>query len=655
MDWDHSNLMHHAVTQMHLILSGSAGATGAIKSSTIKHPDSSRVEMMNIKLVNVYLFGGYSLAYGYHTNILQCIQIPLLSELDSFSQSELPISSSPHPSSLTFKQMPKPCCQILSGNGLLSNLSTGRQNDWANLKAVCLLAVGGHLNYCRFTSSSDQLQVISRARISNLLEPSPRDKHSLEYWNDQLFVFGGYGPNPRPLFGFPLSLLHWPYLYRQEKPTLSGSEPFEDYRIDVDVEEWIPDSDGRGWNNQLCVYDLTNGVWRLPITRGASPPAARAAHQSAILASRALMFIFGGRSGLRPCQNSHSDPLPQAAGLHDTNDISCNPGQLQEDVGDSISHLGRRNDLYCLDLELLEWTRVRTPLDDFGLVGGPGLEPTGWWPCGRSWNGFTIVSDAVCSPSSQESCRAGRDKDLLPLHLFIHGGRSNSDAALSDSYVLGIRECPRHSVSKETWQPKPVLEARVMCRAVHRDELLLGLEQEDASDEAAWAAGLPGPPCFCYASSGPTPDTASVFSSTLLPFVKVRQPLVQYFSLPARPTSTDSSAEAVATSQLHYLIECLKLVSFSSEDAGSFLGPTDQVTEQMEFYHLAHLLSKVTLCILQFSAFAPCSCPTDLPTCDQQLLTSEYTRLQMDVNSAQNLITLSLLFSTLIDFMPPAD
>ena len=48
----------------------------------------------------------------------------------------------------------------------------------------------------------------------------------------------------------------------------------------------------RGWNNQVCVFDLATSRWRNPCCRGAVP-SPRAAHTAARVGHH--VYVFGGR------------------------------------------------------------------------------------------------------------------------------------------------------------------------------------------------------------------------------------------------------------------------------------------------------------------------------------------------------------------------
>ena len=94
---------------------------------------------------------------------------------------------------------------------------------------------------------------------------------------------------------------------------------------------------GRGWNNQLVVYDPEEDSFAWPDAWGDVPPP-RAAH-AAVCSPEAGVFLFGGR--------------------------------LES---------SRMNDLFHLDLLTLRWRRL-TPAQAEAEV-----------PCGRSWHSLTLVS-----------------------------------------------------------------------------------------------------------------------------------------------------------------------------------------------------------------------------------------------------------------------
>lgn len=113
----------------------------------------------------------------------------------------------------------------------------------------------------------------------------------------------------------------------------------------------------RGWNNQFACYDPVSNSWSWPEYKGFAPTP-RAAHGAAKVGDR--VFIFGGR--------------------HDTL---------------------RLNDLYVLDLRLMEWN-------------GP-LKVTDPSPEGRSWHSFTGISSDTA---------------------ILYGGFSRDNEPLADCWML---------------------------------------------------------------------------------------------------------------------------------------------------------------------------------------------------------------------------
>ncbi|KAF8571674.1 hypothetical protein P879_02024 [Paragonimus westermani] len=333
----------------------------------------------------IYAFAGFSLLDGFHTNILVCYELP----------------NDPYPvGENLLVQVQPPCCRarVVSGHGLLTYIlshTTGSQ-------------VSELVLYTTLRGLQRRLRSRPRwhARAPQLCrrQPSPRDKLCMEYWCGRLYAFGGYGPKFRPPSYWPLKVLQWPFLHE------TGT-----------ANEWFPCEQDRGWNSQLLIYDLSENQWILVTgdqTKG-QPPSARAAHQSAIYADRGWLFIFGGRGPPTPSQS---------ISLHDIRDAHGT---------------GRLNDLYCLNLQLLEWTRVTTPLDL------PDVSDS-LWPCGRSWMGMALMEAPTsdisdCIMRGNRSVSAEQSVNMKPaVRLFIVGGFSNSNEALSDAYFIQVSSCITH-------------------------------------------------------------------------------------------------------------------------------------------------------------------------------------------------------------------
>ncbi|XP_018645719.1 hypothetical protein Smp_143360 [Schistosoma mansoni] len=87
------------------------------------------------------------------------------------------------------------------------------------------------------------------------------------------------------------------------------------------------------------------------------------AHCSIILPNHGWLIIFGGRG---PYNNNNT-----------TNSY----------------HMGRLNDMYCLNLYLMEWTKILTPLDIPQIKKQPSspLSSSTIWPCGRSWMNMLLL------------------------------------------------------------------------------------------------------------------------------------------------------------------------------------------------------------------------------------------------------------------------
>ncbi|CAL8093738.1 unnamed protein product [Calicophoron daubneyi] len=391
--WDCSSIKRHGFGQPFVSTSGSAVAL---------RPETEH------SLACIYSFAGFSLLGSFHTNALVQFELPRTS-----------CSNSPDGVQNTVRvQLQPPCCRatVISGHGLMSYLFS------ISLESLVTKA----LIFTVLESLQRQISHYGclRSRTTEVRPfPSPRDKLCMEYWHGCLYAFGGYGPNFKPPAYWPSSILCWPFLYDSENP-----------------HEWFPCEQDRGWNNQLLVYNIHEQYWTLVgqnrIT--GQPPTARAAHQSSLYAQRGWMLIFGGRG---PPVSTSPSSARFVSGL---------------DVNETYES-GRLNDLYCLNLGLLEWTRVLTPLDIPDVVSSCRI-----WPSGRSWTGMDLT----------ESCRInwscilpeGKSRHVLSsdpepalvvqtVNLFIVGGFSNANQALSDGYLLQLGFCHTHNK----------LEARVVA------------------------------------------------------------------------------------------------------------------------------------------------------------------------------------------------
>ncbi|KAL4239030.1 Kelch domain-containing protein 2 [Mactra antiquata] len=141
-------------------------------------------------------------------------------------------------------------------------------------------------------------------------QPCPRDKFIGCHANNKLYYFGGYG-----------------YKY----------DDYDKYLIETGkfvVDYSHSNVTGKGWNDQLVVFDIEEKTWSDPGCKGIAP-LARAAHASILLGN--TLYIFGGR---------HQDR--------------------------------RLNDLHCLNIDTLTWSGE--------------LHTEGPIPCGRSWHTFTAIS-----------------------------------------------------------------------------------------------------------------------------------------------------------------------------------------------------------------------------------------------------------------------
>ncbi|GAB1601315.1 kelch domain-containing protein 2-like [Argonauta hians] len=144
-----------------------------------------------------------------------------------------------------------------------------RSGSVAQLIEDCLYIHGGHTKQGN-TNSIYRLNIKKmewKKLLSNYegLLPSPRDKHSSWVYKNNLFCFGGHGPD--------ISDYLWD----------SG-----EYVEDVSSEMSYP----RGWNNQLLIFDCESHQWSNPKCTG-EVPSPRAAHASTRIGDKT--YVFGGR------------------------------------------------------------------------------------------------------------------------------------------------------------------------------------------------------------------------------------------------------------------------------------------------------------------------------------------------------------------------
>ncbi|XP_061173538.1 uncharacterized protein LOC133182704 [Saccostrea echinata] len=170
---------------------------------------------------------------------------------------------------------------------------------------------GGHARYgnvndlFRLDLSTLEWEKMTPQDKNEKMTPSPRDKAVSWYYEKKFYTFGGFGVPTKGYMG-------------------EGKSFFQDE---------IPEQ--RGWNNQLCVFDVTTMEWSIPDNVGPKP-SARAAHTAVRFGSK--VYIFGGR------------------------------------------HLNLRlNDVHCLDLNSLSWS---------GRLFIDGCQPEG-----RSWHTAVGLSD----------------------------------------------------------------------------------------------------------------------------------------------------------------------------------------------------------------------------------------------------------------------
>ncbi|TGZ50432.1 hypothetical protein CRM22_010825 [Opisthorchis felineus] len=379
--WDWSSMSEHGCS---LQLLCASGAAVALQPATLDTPAC------------IYTFAGFSLSESFHMNTLVRFQLP-------HSHSPNPVEDS------ALVQLQPTCCRgkLVSGHGLLGCLLSmaPRSRVMETLVYTALRALRRRL------TARDHRCCLRSTVPPEAPQPAPRDKLCMEYWRGRLYAFGGYGPNFAPPPFWPAHVVQWPFLYDASNPN-----------------EWYMCEQDRGWNNQLLVYDVSQNGWKLITldqTTGKTP-SARAAHQSALYEDRGWLFIFGGRG---PPVDQSSPVRRSSVGLSSRESYEA----------------GRLNDLYCLDLQLMNWTRVITPLD-VPDVGGH------LWPCGRSWMGMSLrqVSDmagkawpCVLQDNSHSSSVDPQTRQTT-IQLFITGGFSNSDEPLADAYLIEVSQCTHH-------------------------------------------------------------------------------------------------------------------------------------------------------------------------------------------------------------------
>ncbi|CAH8862999.1 unnamed protein product [Trichobilharzia szidati] len=407
--WDIKSLQYHMFNESILLTSG---GSAVIVNDTDTEPAC------------IYTFGGYSILGNIHVNALCRIQLGGSNLSKGCKKSN---QKSAKQFSKEFKsQHCYRCCHasVISGHGILSCLAYLSQDNALHqcLTLTMLKSFQRKLEYYHYNNPYHKVHKIHKSDNCHQLIPSPRDKLCMEYWHGKLYAFGGYGPNFMPSSTWPNDLFHWPYLHDPN-----------------DTSNWIMCDANGGWNSQLLVYDLQKNSWELikQSNMTGSFPSPRAAHSSTILSNHGWMIIFGGRG---PTSNHRQEQL------HQFNDFD----------------MGRLNDMYCLDLNIMQWTRILTPLDIpyLGrncLLTPPPQVSTSIWPCGRSWMGMTVIHESSPSLLMDESvcnvCYYHDDDDNDDVgdvgsddaaQLFLLGGWSNHNEALDDAYLINIHFCRKH-------------------------------------------------------------------------------------------------------------------------------------------------------------------------------------------------------------------
>nr|CAH8838604.1 unnamed protein product [Trichobilharzia regenti] len=416
--WDIKSLQYHMFNESILLTSG-----------------GSAVIVNDTEPACIYTFGGYSALGNIHVNALCRIELGGSNLSTGCKKSNNKNVKQFSNDSKEFRSHDCYCCcqaSVISGHGILSCLSYLSQDNALHqcLTLTMLKSFQRKLEY--YHHHHQQVDKIHKNDHCHQLVPSPRDKLCMEYWHGRLYAFGGYGPNFIPSSTWPNDLFHWPYLHDPN-----------------DTSNWIMCDANGGWNSQLLVYDLQKNSWKLIKQSDVTGcfPSPRAAHSSTLLPNHGWMIIFGGRG---PTANHR-----------------------QEQFHHQQSHdfdMGRLNDMYCLDLNIMQWTRILTPLDIPYLGRNSLLTPppqphvvsTSIWPCGRSWMDMTVIhesspallmdDDSVCNVCYYHN-DDGEDGDVggddpvnrtATAQLFLLGGWSNLNEALNDAYLIDIHFCRKH-------------------------------------------------------------------------------------------------------------------------------------------------------------------------------------------------------------------
>ncbi|CAH8481831.1 unnamed protein product [Schistosoma intercalatum] len=312
------------------------------------------------------------------------------------------------------------CCHasVISGHGILSYLACLPQDitEHQSINLTMLKSLQRRFNYDY--STNIQLRKNTNKHCNNLL-PSPRDKFCMEYYDGKLYLFGGYGPQFKPLSLWPNQYYQWPYLYDPN-----------------DNQSWIICDNNGGWNNQLIIYDIHQNQWNLihQLNVIEKFPTPRAAHCSIILPKHGWFIIFGGRGPY----NNHNH---------------INTSQHLSDY-----RMSRLNDMYCFNINLMEWTKISTPLDIPNIISNHYIkQPTisCLWPCGRSWMNMITVNESLSiqNDSSSSYCCCSFTSKYKPMNemniqLFLHGDYSNDEKSLNDAYLINIHLCKQYKQLK---------------------------------------------------------------------------------------------------------------------------------------------------------------------------------------------------------------
>ncbi|CAH8598678.1 unnamed protein product [Schistosoma margrebowiei] len=418
--WDIKSLQDHMFNELILLTSGNS----AVLCPELINKNNEKQSAC------IYTFGGYSLLGNIHLNALCRYELTHtnLSKYVTNDNATTTTTTTNNNNNITSTGLRPHCCHasVISGHGILSYLACLPQDIimHQSINLTMLKSLQRRFNY----EHSINIKLRKNRNKHNLL-PSPRDKFCMEYYNGKLYLFGGYGPQFKPLSIWSNHFYQWPYLYDPN-----------------DNQSWIICDNNGGWNNQLIIYDINQNQWNLihQLNVIGKFPTPRAAHCSIILPKHGWFIIFGGRG-----------PYTTTTTTNNNNNNHINTSQHLSDY-----RMGRLNDMYCFNINLMEWTKILTPLDIPNIINNHYIkQPTisCIWPCGRSWMNMTTVNESSIqndSSSSSSCCSCSssssnyKPMNEMNIQLFLHGGYSNYEESLNDAYLINIHFCKQYKQLK---------------------------------------------------------------------------------------------------------------------------------------------------------------------------------------------------------------